>query len=248
MLRKKLSLALDPEMRPEPGLSQVNVVVVCLICLSILLGVLETEQALTDRFDVLFQLVHIVLFLAFAVEYAARIFAAPMNPKFPSSFRYAITSASLLDLLVLVSFLLPILGLEAALLRMFRLARLVRLARLGRYSLAMQMIGSAISQRRYELGISFVAALGLMLLSSSVLYLAERSIQPDEFGSIPRALWWSAATLTTVGYGDVVPLTILGRFAAALTALTGIGLIALPTGILAGAFAEALRNIRSSQD
>lgn len=244
MLRKKLSLALDPEMKATKGLSKTNTTIVYLISLSILLGVLETEKDLTDQFAIGFQLAHGVFFLAFGVEYAARIYAAPENPRHFSSFNYATKFASIVDLLVLASFLLPAFGLEASLLRMFRAARLVRLAKLGRYSLALQMIGNAIYQRRYELGISFVVALGLMLLSSSALYLAERHSQPAEFGSIPRAMWWSVATLTTVGYGDIVPLTLFGRIAAAITALTGIGLIALPTGILAGAFGEALQNIR----
>lgn len=248
MDRKHLSLALDPEMKKDSGLSSTNIAVVYLICLSILLGVLETEQTLTDEFDLLFKVAHAIFFMAFGVEYAARIYAAPMNPRYCSSLSYAITVASLLDLFVLISFLLPVFGLEVAVLRMLRAARLLRLARLGRYSRAMQLIGAAISQRRYELGVSVVAALALMLLSSSALYMAERHIQPDEFGSIPRAMWWSVATLTTVGYGDIVPVTILGRIAAAMTALTGIGLIALPTGILAGAFGEALKNIREGDD
>jgi voltage-gated potassium channel len=244
MFRTKLSLALDPEMRKNPGLSKTNIVLVYLICLSILLGVLETEGQLTDKFEEFFQISHVVLLTIFGAEYAARMWAAPVNPRYKNTLKYAITFASLVDLLVLVSLLLPAFGLETALLRMFRAARLVRLARLGRYSLAMQMIGSAISQRRYELGVSVIGAFGLMLLSSSALYFAERHIQPEDFGSIPRAMWWSVATLTTVGYGDIVPLTVLGRVAAAITALTGIGLIALPTGILAGAFSEALQNIR----
>lgn len=104
----------------------------------------------------------------------------------------------------------------------------------------------AIAQRRHELGISAVVAIGLMLTSSTALYLAERGLQPEEFGSIPRAMWWSVATRTTVGYGDIVPVTALGRLFAALTAVTGIGLIALPTGILAGAFSEALHSIRET--
>ena len=245
MFREQLAFALDPEMKRTSGLSKTNIAIMCLICLSMLMGVLETEESLTDRFQRVFDAAHVVLFVVFGAEYVARLVAAPVNPRYASSWRYAITFASLLDLVVLVSFLLPLFGSEAALLRMFRAARLVRLARLGRYSLAMQMIGAAVSQRRYELGVSVVAAFGLMLLSSSALYLVERDIQPEAFGSIPRAMWWSVATLTTVGYGDIVPVTGLGRIAAALTALTGVGLIALPTGILAGAFSEALRNIRS---
>jgi voltage-gated potassium channel len=247
MLQKALSKALDPEMRAEPGLSRANQGVVGLICLSILLGVMETEPRLTDGYERIYAVAHLVSFGVFLVEYLARVYAAPLNPRYRSSLRYAFTFASLVDLLVLVSFLMPFLGMEAALFRMFRAARLLRLARLGRYSLAIQLISQAIAQRRHELGISLVVALGLMLMSSTALYLAERGPQPDEFGSIPRAMWWSVATLTTVGYGDIVPVTILGRFFAALTAVTGIGLIALPTGILAGAFSDALRDIRETR-
>lgn len=247
VLREKLSLALDPERKATPGLSTANVVVVCLICASILLGVLETEEALASRYRYVFDTAHGVMFAVFAAEYAARLYAAPLNTRYSSSLRYALTPASLVDLVVLVSFVMPFLGMEATVLRMLRAARLVRLARLGRYSLALQVIGAAISERRYELAVSVLVAFGLMLLSSSVLYFAERLVQPQTFGSIPRAMWWSVATLTTVGYGDSVPMTALGRVAAALTAFTGIGLIALPTGILAGAFNDALRNIRGGR-
>ena len=235
-------------MAPEPGLSRANVAIVSLICASILIGVFETEPALFDGRERIFDLAHTLFFCVFLLEYLARLYAAPMNPRYGSSRRYAMTFASLVDLLVLVSFLLPFFGLEAALLRMFRAARLVRLARLGRYSLAMSMIIGAVYQRRYELGVSFISAIALMLLSSTVLYMAERHVQPEDFGSIPRAMWWSIATLTTVGYGDIVPVTVMGKFAATLTAVTGIGLIALPTGILASAFSDALQKIRSSNE
>ena len=246
MLRKALSRALDPEMRVAPGLSPTNQWIVGLICFSILLGVMETEPRLTSGFEMAFAAAHLMLFGAFLLEYLARLYAAPENPRFGSSLRYAFTFASLVDLLVLLSFLMPFFGLEAALFRMIRAARLLRLARLGRYSLAIQLISRAIAERRHELGISIVVAAGLMLMSSTALYLAERGVQPENFGSIPRAMWWSVATLTTVGYGDIVPVTILGRVFAALTAVTGIGLIALPTGILAGAFSDALRSIRET--
>ena len=97
-----------------------------------------------------------------------------------------------------------------------------------------------------ESAVSMDIASGLMLLSLIALYYVERDLQPDAFGSIPRAMWWSVATLTTVGYGDIVPSSALGKAAAALTAITGIGMIALPTGILAGAFSDALQKIRNS--
>lgn len=244
--RRTLSKELDPQMRSNKGLSSTNRAIVFLILVSILLGVAETEVLLTTGHMHLFAAAHLVLFMAFALEYVARIYASTENPRYRSRLSYALTLPALLDLLVLVSFILPFLGLEATLLRMFRAARLVRLARLGRYSIAMQVIYQAVADRRYELAVSMVIAAGLMLLSSTALYFVERNLQPDAFGSIPRAMWWSVATLTTVGYGDIVPSSALGKAAAALTAVTGIGIIALPTGILAGAFSDALQKIRSS--
>jgi voltage-gated potassium channel len=244
-IRKALSKALDPSARKEKGLSKTNTCIIILICLSIGIGIAETEVALTEGLENIYDAAHLILFALFAAEYAARLYSAPENTIHKTPISYALTLSSLLDLIVLLSFLLPLIGLETSLLRMIRAARLVRLAKMGSYSLALQMIYKAIKDRRYELTVSVIIALGLMLLSSTALYLAERSSQPEAFGSIPRAMWWSVATLTTVGYGDVVPMTILGRIAAALTALTGIGIIALPTGILAGAFSEGMRGFRS---
>jgi voltage-gated potassium channel len=100
----------------------------------------------------------------------------------------------------------------------------------------------AVAKRRYELGISLIIAAVLMLLSASALYVIEGAGQPEAFGSITRSMWWAVATLTTVGYGDIVPLTALGKAFAAFTALTGIGLIAMPAGILAAAFSEVVQN------
>lgn len=225
-------------------MSPLKQIIVALICLSILWCIAETEPLIFDGRTHLFALAHASFFTIFFIEYAGRIYVAALNPRFNSGWQYARTPAAALDLVVLISFILPFLGLETALLRMFRAARLVRLARLGRYSKAMALIIEAVADRRYELGVSVVIATGLMLLSSTALYLVEGHIQPENFGSIPRAMWWSVAILTTVGYGDIVPVTGLGRVFAAVTALTGVGIIAIPTGILAGAFSEALRKAR----
>ena len=95
---------------------------------------------------------------------------------------------------------------------------------------------------------SLVIAGILLLVSSTLLYMIEGEGQPDDFGSIPRAMWWSIATLTTVGYGDAVPHTVIGRILAGFTAVTGIGLIAMPTGILAAAFSDALQRQREERE
>lgn len=246
-IRKTLSEALDPSVRKKPGLSKTNQAIIALICLSIALGIVETEVTFTQGFEHIFDIAYLTFFVIFLSEYIARVYAAPENPLYRSSFSYALTLPSILDLLVLLSFISPFFGLEGSLLRVFRAARLVRLAKMGRYSIALQMVYNAMNERRYELGVSMVIAFSLMLLASTCLYFAERSAQPEVFGSIPRAMWWSVATLTTVGYGDSVPVTVLGRIAAGLTAIAGVGLIALPTGILASAFTDGLSRARNQK-
>ncbi len=129
-------------------------------------------------------------------------------------------------------------------LRLVLLIRVVRLARLGRFSTALECIAEAVRSRTYELLVSAIFGVIILLFAATCLYLVEGDIQPEAFGSIPRATWWAVATLTTVGYGDVYPITVLGRILAGITAVTGICMIAVPTGILASAFSDAIKEAK----
>jgi len=181
----------------------------------------------------------------FLLEYAARVWVQGENPMYNEGLigrlRYVVTPAAVLDLLAIAPILVTFAGSEAFLLRLFRVFRVLRLARLGRFSQAMGNVIEAIRSRRHELWLSVGAALVLLVLSATVLYLVEGEDQREAFGSIPRAMWWAVATLTTVGYGDVYPVTVLGRIFASITAIAGIALIAMPTGILAAAFSDAMQ-------
>lgn len=241
---------LEPEAWRHKGLSPINRVVVALILLAVVSAVLSSEPALYDGGAWLFLGIEVVVTLVFTVEYLARAWVAVERPGNPGGWRgrlrYLATPSALLDLLALLPPLLLAFGSESFLMRLVRLARILRLARLGRFSAAVALIAEAVRSRNYELGASFVIALVLLVVTSSLMYLAEGAGQPDAFGSIPRAMWWSIATLTTVGYGDVYPLTPLGRILAGATAIVGIGLIAMPTGILAAAFSDALQRRRGA--
>lgn len=248
-IRAKLACQLDAELRRGRGLSRVNQIVVWVIVMSVILVIAETEPALATRFAWFFYSVEWFLLAFFSIEYLLRIWCAPENPKYRNRLAYAIRPLALIDLLVIVTMAFTLIGVEGVLLRLLRLGRLLRLAKLGRFSQAFQDIALAVSKRRYELCVSLIIAGVLMLISASILYVVEGEGQPEAFGSIPRSMWWSMATLTTVGYGDIVPLTLIGRIFATLTAIMGVGLIAMPAGILASAFSEVVqkRNQREAE-
>lgn len=247
-LRRQAYLALSPRSIRGERLSWVNRVVAGLILFSIVIAIFESEPSIYQEFGDGFLLLEVGITSAFAIEYAARVWASAEDPKFGPGLmgrlRYCISPAALLDLLAITPLFLSIVGSEAFLFRLLRLLRILRLAKLGRYSTAMSAIVDAIRSRRYELAASVACAAVLLLISSTLLYLVESEAQPEAFGSIPRAMWWSIATLTTVGYGDVIPVTTLGRVFGGMTAVIGIGLIAMPTGILAAAFSDAIARRR----
>jgi len=249
-IRARLYEMLAPRAWPYGGLSPLNKAIAGLICLAILVAILDSEPALHRGNEQTFFAIELGFTLIFLVEYLARLWTAGENPLYrglSGRFKYATTWTALIDLLALLPILFVFLGSEAFLLRMVRLMRIVRIARLGRFSQALRAISEAVHARRFELWMSFAIAMMLLLLSSTLLYIVEGGHQPETFGSIPRAMWWSVATLTTVGYGDVYPVTVFGRIFAGLTAITGIGLIAMPTGILASAFSDAIQRQRGVQ-
>ncbi len=240
---------LEPSAWPHAGLSPVNRAIAIVICVAVAFAIMESEPEILMGHAYIFLGVEAILTPIFIAEYVARLWVAPEHPRYAGRFgrlRYALSWPALLDLAAIVPVFLTALGSEAFLLRLFRLLRILRLARLGRFSSAMAAIGQAMRSRRYELFMSLGIACLLLLTSSTLLYLVEGEVQPETFGSIPRAMWWSVATLTTVGYGDVIPLTAFGKVLAGATALTGIGLIAMPTGILAAAFSDALQHQRDA--
>ncbi|MCG6659926.1 potassium channel family protein [Halomonas campisalis] len=182
----------------------------------------------------------------FILEYLLRLYAVGEDPRYRGiggRIRYVFSIWALIDLIAILPFFLGFLThSNAFLLRLLRILRILRLSRLGRFSRAWSALAEALKMRIHELLLSVGVAGLLLLFSSACLYVVEAADQPEAFGSVPRALWWSIATQTTVGYGDVTPITALGKIFAGLTAVAGIGIIAMPTGILAAAFSDAFQN------
>ena len=249
-LRRWLFVNLDPRAWRRPGLSPLNQTIFASIVVTVTLAVLETEPSIISKYEHVFAAAEWVMGTLFSIEYAARFWVADYDRRYgtgwPARIRYALTPAALVDLIaILVSFATPT-GLQPFLLRAFRLMRILRLARLGRMTTAVGYLTDAIRARRFELFFSLFVGLSFLVFSATLLYLVEGRVQPEKFGSIPRAMWWAVATLTTIGYGDVYPITPLGKLLAGVTAIAGIGLVAMPTGIMAAAFSEAVQKHSST--
>lgn len=249
-LRRWVFERLDPSARPG-GLSLANKVLTIAIIVSVASAILETEVSLAQRFAAAFAVSEVVFTALFLTEYVLRIWIAPEDPRYAQPvtgrLKWMMTPTAIIDIVALIPALIFVGAGPVYILRLFRLARILRIAKLGRMSSAISLMGDAIAERRFELLLSLAVAMVLLVLSSTAMYLIEGPINPEAFGSIPRAMWWSIVTLTTIGYGDVFPVTLGGRMVAGVTALCGIGLIAAPTGILSAAFSDALARRRAQR-
>ncbi|MFT4792092.1 MAG: voltage-gated potassium channel [Paracoccaceae bacterium] len=251
-LRRRAWMQLDPEGWAEDGISPVNRLILALVCLSILLSVLHTEPSLAAAWG-WFQLGNAALGTVFVVELAARLWSKPEHAEFSDRFgrlRYALEWHSVLDMIAVVSIWIDVAGYGEDWFAVLRLARVFRIFWLSRHSNvgeAVSELWGAVRARSTELLVCAVVVALVLLLSSIALFMAEREIQPEAFGSIPRAMWWSICTLTTVGYGDVTPVTTFGKVLAGLTSLASIAVLALPAGIMAAAFSDAFQRTRARQ-
>jgi voltage-gated potassium channel len=236
---------------PYDKLSPLNKIITAIIMLSVTLTIIESEPLFYKDNDLLFMSTEMIFGSLFLIEYLCRLWVAPLSASELSPararWRFATSPAGIIDFLALTPLILPFVGAEAYTLRFLRLLRIVRLSKAGRFSMALNLLVDAVHARRFELAASLVIGAVLLVFSATLLYVVEGAAQPETFGSIPRAMWWSIATLTTVGYGDVTPVTPLGQLCAGAIAILGIGVIAMPTGILAAAFSDALQARRRSE-
>jgi voltage-gated potassium channel len=174
-----------------------------------------------------------------------------LNPAFAGSrwprLKFMTSLSAIIDLLSILPALFAIAGGATLALRFVRFFRILRLAKLGRFSSAWRDLGDAVRSRKEELFLAFSLAGFTILIASTLMFWAEGEAQPEKFGSIPRTFWWAIVTMTTVGYGDVYPITPVGRFLSGMVSVAAIGLIALPTGILAAAMSDVMQRRRGGK-
>ena len=181
----------------------------------------------------------------FTVEYALRVWTADIlfGDKTPARARakYIFSPMAVIDLLAILPFYLPmIIPIDLRALRSLRLVRLLRLFKLNRYTTALTTIANVFKRKATQLISSLFVVGLLMLIASLIMYNVEHEAQPEAFNNVFQALWWSVATLTTVGYGDIYPITVPGKVLSTVIALLGIGLVAVPTGIITAGFSEII--------
>jgi voltage-gated potassium channel len=231
----------------ESPIEQVfNIFLISLISLNVIAIIAESIQEVDIRYKTAFRIFEVISVMIFSVEYLLRIWTATEHAQYRrpilGRIRYIFSPLALIDLTAILPFYIPlIIPLDLRFLRAVRLIRLFRVFKLGRYSESLKTLAAVFRAKRQDLFITAFAVLILLIISSSMMYLIENNVQPKAFSSIPAAMWWGVATLTTVGYGDVYPITIIGKLLGAVIAILGIGLFALPAGILGSGFVEIMQ-------
>jgi voltage-gated potassium channel len=247
MTRKRTYRILEKAVDDDVASKWFDLFIILLISLNIAAVIMETVEGLSARYHIYFYYFEFFSVCVFSVEYLLRIWACVEDPRYRAPFtgrlRFMFSPLSIADLLAVLPFYLPMLvTVDLRMLRILRFLRFIRILKFGRYSESIQILGRVMRSRKEEMGIVLLVVAIMLLIASSLLYFVENEAQPQAFSSIPASMWWGIATLTTVGYGDIYPVTPLGKLFGAVLALFGIGLFALPAGILASGFAEELQS------
>jgi voltage-gated potassium channel len=251
VLRRRTAEVLEAHRPNDPLGRIVDRFLIVLIIANVVAIILESVPAIQARFDTFFLGFELFSIAVFTFEYLARLWSCveePLNDDISprrTRLSWAVSPLGIIDLLAIAPFyvmlLMPDRSAEALLmLRVFRGLRLLRMFKLARYSPAMGVLSTVIRKEAPVLTVAMTILVMILIISSWGIYLLEREVQPDVFGNILQAMWWSTVTLTTVGYGDVVPVTDGGKIFAGLVSLLGIAMLALPAAIMASGFSREL--------
>ncbi|OGC01236.1 potassium channel protein [candidate division KSB1 bacterium RBG_16_48_16] len=219
-----------------------DIFIMTLIILNVIAVVLGSVKRIQAEYKTLLDIFELFSVIVFTIEYVLRVWACVVDVRYSKPIlgriRFSVTPMAIIDFFAILPFYLPYTGLDLRVIRVFRLFRLFRIAKAARYVSSLKLLGRVFKSKKEELVVTTIVMLILLIVASALMYFFENSEQPDKFPDIPSTFWWAIATLTTVGYGDVFPITAEGKMIASLVAVLGIGLFALPTGILGAGFVE----------
>ena len=243
-LRARVYWWLERPDRAADGPRILEIALILLITLNVAAVILETVDSIYARWGTFFDLFEIFSLCVFVVEYAARLWVAPENPENRSRLAWASSPLALIDLLaILPSLLYLFFPIDLRILRTFRMLRLLKLTR---YSPALGMLLDVFREEAGAFFAGFFILMLVLIFAAAGAWLVEHEAQPEAFGSIPAAMWWAVVTLTTVGYGDVTPVSMGGKIFGAIITVVGIGMAALPAGIIASGLNDQLHRRRAS--
>ncbi len=246
--RKSIAEILEQNPKYETLGKTVNLLLIGLISLNIIAIILESEPEFHQQYHSTFWAFEVFSVIIFTLEYMLRVWSSidlqEINDISPirGRIRYMLSPMALIDLASIAPFYLSLYIVID--LRFLRILRMMRLFKLTRYSRALTALLDVLQKESEALFAAVVVLFMMLVLSATGIYFLENEIQPEAFGSIPKSMWWAIVTLTTLGYGDIVPVTNMGKFFAGMVGLVGVGMVALPAAILASGFAENLNQRR----
>jgi len=249
--KKKVHSLLHPEIVGDKNWDKIiNIFIIVLIILNVLAVIIETVKSIHDQYKEFFYYFDLISVIIFTVEYVLRVWSSNHEEKYSHSIwgrlKYMVSPGALIDLIAILPFFLNILfgfSIDLREIRMLRLLRVLRLFRLTAYMKSAHMIITVFKKRFNELLLSLVLVVFLVIVASCAIYFAEHQHPENQykFTSIPATMWWAVVTLTTTGYGDMYPLTHIGKAMTMLIMLTGVAFFALPAGIITAGFLEEFR-------
>jgi len=226
-------------------MNRFDIFIYALIIANIVAMVLESHQSIEKQFSRGFHYFELVSILIFSLEYLYRILTSFKEEKWKGVKKYMFSFFGLIDLISILPFYLKqFLLLDGRFFRILRLFRLSRVFKLGRDSKSLKLFIKALTSVKNELKFTLFLSILTILFSASAIYFLENEAQPEVFSSITASLWWATVSLATVGYGDIVPITVWGKVFASIISLVGIGVVAIPTGIISASFVEEIHSSR----
>lgn len=216
------------------------------IIISIIVMFLETEKSLNDYYNI-FSYINIFNIFIFTIEYILRIYSISYKNE-KKRIKYALSPFMLIDLFVLIPFYLSLFNLDFGFLRALRIIRIFKLFRLGKFASFDDIISEIIKEKKEEFLFIFIALLVLVLTITPLVYYAEKDVQPEMFSSMGTTMWWAIITFTTVGYGDMYPISTLGRILTSIVSFLGIAFYAIPGSIFTSALLEKINEKKKKKD
>ena len=230
----------------------VDSIIVFFILTNVLIIILDTFDNIRPYIEKYYLYIERVSLIVFTLEYFLRVWTSvyiypELQPR-KARIKYIFSIKALIDLVSLLPFYFLLINIDIQILRLLRLVRIFGILKMNRYSKAISTVGQVIKNKAAQLLSALLVVILLIIFSSVLMYFIEHDAQPGVFDNAFSGLWWAIATLTTVGYGDIYPITIFGKILGTFIAMLGIGLVAIPTGIISAGFIEQMNNAKKNED